>query len=69
MKIDCELEIIPKQSDSSSVRIVLTTCGEEVFNAYQHSMTPAQKEVVGQILATHSRAYGKFGKTLLGIKD
>ncbi len=67
MKIECELEIMPKRSPSESVQIIFRVHGEEAFRAYEHDLTECQRYAVGQITRTHARVLDKFGKTQLGI--
>ena len=64
MKIDCELEIVPKQSDSSSVRLVLRVHGAVVYDHYEHEMAVCEKDFIGRIVAAHSRVYGQFADRL-----
>lgn len=61
--IPCVLTIIPG-GGSTQNKLVLTTNGETVFDDYEHSLSPEQRDIAGQICSTHARVLKKFGEAL-----
>lgn len=60
--IPCELSIFPGNTPTKQNRFSLAASGETVFDEYEHDLTPAQLDVVQQVVKAHARLLVKWAK-------
>jgi len=58
--IPCELQVIPGGCSTRQNRFCLSASGETVFDEYEHDLSPAQLEVVREVVKAHARLLVKW---------
>ena len=68
MTILCELEIHEPPNSTVAERFTFRASGGQVFQCCEHELTPAQRELVSDILKIHAAVFGKRAETIAGRK-